>query len=54
MESVLEMIDLAADLETSGIEGMTSSMSTEFSEALKHAVEIKLKVPVFDSFEAKV
>ena len=54
MGSVIEMIELAYDLETSGIDGMTAAMTTKFSEALKNAVKIKLKVPVFDSFETKV
>jgi hypothetical protein len=54
MKSVKEMMEVIDDLDVSGIEDLTLSMTTEFSEALENSVKIKLKVSVFDSFKMEV
>ena len=46
--------DIISSIDTGDIGGVTSNMNTEFSAALKNAVDLKMKGPKFDSFESLV
>ena len=54
IESVENIQDILNGIDLSDIGSVTESMSTEFSAALKNAVDLKLKGPKFDSFESLV
>ena len=52
MESVEEIQQILAGIDLDSIGGVTENMSTEFSAALKNAVDLKMKGPTFDEFES--
>jgi hypothetical protein len=51
IESIQDIID---SIDVGQIGDVTESMSTEFSIALKNAVDLKLEGPAFDEFETLV
>jgi hypothetical protein len=51
IENIQEIID---SIDLSSLGDVTATMGTEFSAALKNAVDLKMKGPTFDSFESLV
>ena len=54
MENVEEIQRILEGIDLGAIGGVTENMSTEFSAALKNAVDLKMKGPTFDEFESLV
>jgi hypothetical protein len=54
MDNLEDIEDILNSIDTGDLAGVTSNMSTEFSAAMKNAVDLKMKGPKFDSFESLV